>query len=91
MKRFYFGSEDDEDGEDAEAFEAPSPSDFIAMANVESPFRHLMDCSIRVCEKSFLWRFLSPEDKVQMIRKVFDSLSQIEMEYEDDADLRDEM
>jgi hypothetical protein len=91
MKRFYFGSDDDEDGEDAEAFDAPGPSEFIAMTNVESPFKHLLDCSIRVCEKNFFWRFLSPADKMQMIKKVFDSFSQLEMEYEGDAEIRDEM
>lgn len=91
MKRFYFGSEDDGDEEDAEAFEAPSASELIAMTHMESPFRHLMDCAIRVCEKNFVWRFLSPEDKTQMIRKVFDSLSQMEMEYEGNAEIRDEM
>jgi hypothetical protein len=94
MKRFYFGSEDDggeEEESDAEAFGMPSASEFIAMAGSESPFRHLMDCSIRICEKNFVWRFLSHEDKIAMIRSVFEGLSNIEKEYEGDADIRDEM
>lgn len=93
MKRFYFGSEEDGDEDEAgeDEFDMPLPSEFIAMAAPESPFRHLMDCSIRICEKNFVWRFLSPADKVTMIRDVFDRLSQIEKEYERYADIRDEM
>lgn len=93
MKRFYFGSDDEGDDEetDADAFDMPSASEFIAMAGSESPFRHLMDCSIRICEKNFVWRFLSPEDKIAMIKNVFDGLANMEKEYEGDADIRDEM
>lgn len=91
MKRFYFGSEDEGDEDDSEAFEMPSPGELIAMTQVESPFRHLMDSSIRVCERTFGWRFLSPEEKLKMINRVFAGLSALEREYEGDADLRDEM
>lgn len=91
MRRFYYGSEDEDDDEDAEGFEMPSASELIAMTQVESPFKHLMESSIRVCEKSLLWRFLSPDDKLKMIEKVFAGLSAIEREYEADADLRDEV
>jgi hypothetical protein len=91
MKRFYFGSEDEGEEEDGEGFEMPSASELIAMTQVESPFKHLMDSSIRVCERSLVWRFLSPEEKLKMINKVFAGLSAIEREYEGDADLRDDM
>lgn len=92
MKRFYFGSEDGDEGEEgeADAFDMAG-QEFIAMAAPESPFRHLMDFSIRICEKNFVWRFLSPSDKVAMIREVFERLSQIEKEYERHAEIRDEM
>lgn len=91
MKRFYFGSEDEGEEDDAEAFEMPSASELIAMTQMESPFRHLMDSSIRVCERSLVWRFLSPEEKLKMIESVFAGLAAIEREYDRNADIRDDM
>lgn len=91
MKRFYFGSEDEGDNDDAESFEMPSASELIAMTNSESPFRVLIESSVRICEKNFVWRFLSPDDKVAMIRKVFEGLAHMEKEYERDAQIRDEV
>ena len=94
MKRFYFSGDDDaeeEDDADSEAFHMPPPSEFIAMGQMESPFKHLMDCAIRICERTLVWRLLSPEDKVKSVRSVFDSLAEIEREYEGDAEIRDEM
>jgi len=83
MKRFYFGDDDGGDEEDGGEFEMPPPT----MAQVESPARHLMDCSIRMCEGTFGWRFMSPEDKVAMVSKVFKGLAEIRKEYDEDADL----
>lgn len=91
MKRFYFGSEDEGEDDEVEGYDMPSPSEFMAMAHVESPFRHLMDCSIRICERNFVWRFMSPEDKIAMIKNVFEGLANMEKEYERDAEIRDEM
>lgn len=94
MKRFYFSGDDDggeEDEADSEAFPMPSPSEFIAMGHIDSPFRHLLDCAIRMCERTLVWRFLAPEEKVKNVRMVFKSLAQIEREYEGDAEIRDEM
>jgi hypothetical protein len=91
MKRFYFGSEGEDEDEDGEGFEMPSASELIAMTQADSPFKHLMDSSIRVCERSLVWRFLSPEEKLKMINKVFAGFAAIEREYEGDADLRDGM
>lgn len=91
MKRFYFGSDDERDDDEADSFDMPSPSEFISMGEIESPFKSLMECSIRVCERSVMWRFLSAESKLKMINSVFAGLSAIEREYETDADIRDEM
>jgi hypothetical protein len=91
MKRFYFGSEDEGDEEDAESFEMPSPAEIIAMTQMESPFRNLMDSAMRVCERSLVWRFTPPEEKLKTIKMVFDGLAAIEREYEKNADLRDEL
>ena len=93
MRRFYYGSEDedDEDDEDLEGFEMPSASEFISMTQIESPFKNLMESSIRVCERNFFWRFLSLGGKLKMIQKVFAGLSAIERGYEKDANLRNEV
>jgi len=87
MKRFYFGSDDGGDDEDAEDFDPPLPADFISMAQIESPWRHMLDSTIRICEKSLMWRFMSPSRKIDMVRKVFDGLAEIQQEYEQNADI----
>lgn len=91
MKRFYFGSEEDGEGEDMDSFESMPPPEFLAMAHMESSFVHLMELSVRVCEKNIVWRLLSPDDKLSMIRKVFEGISEIEKGYDKDAEIRDEM
>lgn len=87
MKRFYFGNDDEGDEDEMEDFVPPSPAELIAMTQMESPAKHLMDSAIRVCEKHIAWRFMSPDDKVTMIKKVFKGLSAISQEYEDDAQI----
>jgi len=87
MKRFYFGNDDEEDEDEMEDFVPPSPAELIAMTQMESPARHLMDSAIRVCERHIAWRFMSPDDKVTMINKVFKGLAAISQEYEDDAQI----
>lgn len=89
MKKFYFGGEDDGDEEDegAEGFGMPSPAEFIAMSQTESPSRYLMEFAIRVCEKSMVWSFTSPEDKLSMITKVFRGLADLAKEYDLDAEI----
>lgn len=93
MKRFYFGSDEEGEGEedDSESFEMPHASGLIAMTPTESPFGNLLECSMRLCEKSIFWRFLSIEDRLKMIKKVFEDLANMEKEYEGYADIRDEV
>jgi len=93
MKRFYFGSSGDEDGDgdEDEAFEMPSTPELISMAQFESPFCKLLESAIRICESNFMWRFLSSDDKAASVKNVMGVLSQMEKEYEDNAQIRDEM
>jgi hypothetical protein len=88
MKRFYFGGDED-NGEDEEGggFEMPHPTEFISMGPMEDPFQQLMESAIRICEKSLVWRFTNPEDKIPMIKKVFQGLAEIRKGYEEDADI----
>lgn len=81
MKRFYFGNDDgdDEDEEDLEdpRFMMPDPSEFISMASLDNPDEHLLECAMRICEKSFLWRFFGVERKTSMVGKVFLDLKKL--------------
>lgn len=91
MKKFYFGGDEDGDDEDEgegmEDFGAPGAHEIIAMTHMDSPSRHLMELAVRVCEKSMLWGFASPEDKIASIKKVFYALMEMEKEYDLDADV----
>lgn len=87
MKRFYFGNDEGGEEEDADDFGPQLPSEFISMAPFESPWRHLIESSIRVCERSIMWRFMSPTGKMNMIKKVFEGLSEMQEEYEQNADV----
>lgn len=92
MKKFYFGGdggddEGDDEDMDMEGMHMPSPAELIAMTQVESPSRYLMDSAIRVSEKSFMWSLMSPDDKIAMIRKVFEALAGMIKEYEIDAEI----
>jgi hypothetical protein len=91
MKRFYFGSDEEGDEDDSESFEMPPSSGLIAMTPAESPFGNLLECSVRLCEKSVFWLFLPADKKLNMVKKVFEELVQMEKEYEGYADIRDEM
>ena len=81
MKRFYFGNDegDDEDDEDLEdpRFMMPDPSEFISMAKFDNPDEHLLECAMRICEKSFLWMFFGVERKTSMVGKVFLDLKKL--------------
>jgi len=87
MKRFYFGNDEGGEEDEGNEFEMPPPTEFISMTQMESPARHLMDCSIKMCEGTFGWRFMSPDDKLAMVAKVFKGLAEIRKEYDENADL----
>jgi hypothetical protein len=80
MKRFFFDNEDDDEDEMMDDSGRPMPDfipEFLAMAHQEDPTRHLLDCAIRVCEKSFLWRFMNHSKKTEMIESVFYDLREL--------------
>lgn len=85
MKKFYFGGDEEGDEEDEEGFDMPHPSEMIAMGQFESPAKYLLDAAVRVCERQIMWSFMSPEDKLAAITKVFRGLVDITEEYERDA------
>ena len=87
MKRFYFGGEEDNDEDDPDSFEMPSASELISIAQADNPFKTLIDFSVRICESSWLWRFLSLEKKISMVLKVFIKLSNAKEEYEKNAEI----
>lgn len=91
MKRFYFGNEEGDDDEEGEEFDdprfmMPDPTEFITMAGLESPYKHLLDCAIRICEKSLFWRLFGAGRKISMIRQVFSDLQKL-TEGTDDAQI----
>ena len=78
MKRFFFENEDD-DGDDDMMGEAGQDfpemiPEIFAMAHQDDPYRHILDCSIRICEQSAFWRFTSISRKTEMVKKVFQDL-----------------
>jgi hypothetical protein len=81
MKRFYFGNEDgdEEDEEDIDdpRFMTPDASEFISMARLDNPEQYLLECSLRMCEKSLFWRFFGAEKKISMVSKVFLDLKKL--------------
>jgi hypothetical protein len=87
MKRFFFEEEDDDNDEDmTEDGEGRMMPEFIpeilAMSGQTNPAAHILDCSIRICEKSFFWRFMSISKKIKMVESVFGDLSQL-LEFKD--------
>jgi hypothetical protein len=77
MKRFFFDEEEDDEGDDEEMMEGADYAfpEFLAMAHqMGDPNQLLLDCSIRICERTFLWRFRSLDKKMLMIEEVFGKL-----------------
>ena len=80
MKRFYFGDDEEENEEDAfdeEKFLMPDAAELIAMTHLESTNESYLNYSIKICEKSFLWKFYGISKKIDMINKVYQNLKQI--------------
>ena len=83
MKRFYFS--DDEDYEEDEDIDESNflDSELLAMTQLGNSNVTLLSCAIKICEKTFLWRFLSLSRKTNMIEKVFNKLKKMTEEGED--------
>lgn len=92
MKRFFFDNDDDDNEEDEMMDDAGRPMpefipEFLAMTQPqEDPRRHLLDCAIRICERSLFWRFMNHSKKTTMISSVFGDLAALvglQMDIED--------
>jgi hypothetical protein len=83
VKRFYFGSEDgedeeeDEDNFDDQNFMIPDAAELIAMTRLGGADQYLLECSVRMCEKSLFWIFLGVDRKMSMVGKVFLDLKKL--------------
>lgn len=73
MKRFFF-DEENEDEDDAESSLPEFVPEFFTMSQQENPSIHVLNCSVRICEQSLLWRFFGISRKVSMIQKTFSEL-----------------
>lgn len=78
MKRFFFDEEDDDNEDEmmneAERMMPEFVPEFFAMPHQENPAMHILNCAVRMCEKSLYWRFLGSEKKTDMVKKVFNDL-----------------
>jgi len=86
MRRFYFGDEDEDDEEDAK-FSFPDPSEFIAMTQFEDPNNFILSSAIKLCEKSWFWKFRGISSKINMISDAFQSLKNLIEREDEDAEV----
>jgi hypothetical protein len=90
MKRFYFG-EDDEDSEeeddlDETKFMMPDAAELIAMTQFGDADQHVLNCAIKICEKSFLWRFRSLSYKLDAFEEAYSRIKKL-TEGQEDAEI----
>lgn len=75
MRRFSFGDdeeeEEDEDMETEMEIQRAFPEDFITMTQFGNPNADIMNLALRVCEKSWLWRFRGVSSKLKRIEETF--------------------
>lgn len=81
MKRFFFENEDDDEEDmmdDADRMIPEFVPEFFALPHTqENPAHHILNCSMKICEQSFLWNFMSIDKKMKMISQVFDKLNSL--------------
>ena len=95
MKRFYFGDDEEEDKEDEDLdFEEanqmfPDVSELIALTRFDNPAggTNILEFAIRICEKSFLWKFYGSATKMKMIEETFAGLKKLTEEGIEDAEI----
>lgn len=90
MKRFYFG-DDDEDGEeeddlDETKFMMPDAAELIAMTQFGDSDQHVLNCAIKICEKSLLWRFRSLSYKLDAFEEAYSRIKKL-TEGQEDAEI----
>jgi hypothetical protein len=91
MKRFYFGGEDDEEGEDEDdldetKFMMPDAAELIAMTHLGDSDQHILNCAIKICEKSLFWRFRSLSYKLNAFEEAFNRIRKL-TEGQEDAEI----
>lgn len=78
MKRFFFDEENDnEDEDDMEKSIPEFIPEFFSMSQQENPSVHVLNCAVRICEQSLLWRFYGISKKVSMIQSTFSDLMKL--------------
>lgn len=87
MRRFYFGDEENEDEEEDSKFSFPDPSEFIAMTQFENPDNFILSSAIKICERSWFWRFRGVSSKINMISDAFQSLKNLIEREDEDAEV----
>ncbi len=78
MKRFFFDEEDDDEEDMMNEAENMLPGfipEILAFPQQES--QNVLNCSIKICESSFFWRFMSIEKKMKILSKVFENITTI--------------
>ena len=89
MKRFYFGEDDEDDEEedlDETKFMMPDAAELIAMTQFGDPDQHLLNCALKICEKSFLWRFRSLSYKLDSFEEAYSRIKKL-TEGQEDAEI----
>jgi len=85
MKRFYFSDDEYYEDEDEDIDESKFlDAELLAMTQLGNSDSPLLSCAIKICEKTFLWRFFSLSRKTNMIEKVFTKLKKITEKEGDD-------
>jgi hypothetical protein len=90
MKRFYFGEDDEDSGEDEEfdetKFLMPDAAELISMTQFDNPDQHILNCAIKICEKSLFWRLRSLSYKLKAFETAFTTIKKL-TEGQNDAEI----
>jgi hypothetical protein len=77
MRRFNFGGEDEDEEDNEEEMASPHqmfPEDFITMTQFGNADNDLISTAVKICEKSWVWKFRGVKSKISMISEVFTAL-----------------
>lgn len=80
MKRFNFDEEDDNEEDHPEKFFGP---DFFSMAQFPLENNGTLECVVKICEKSFFWKFYNLETKLKKIKQAYNFLRDLQNEEEE--------
>lgn len=78
MKRFFFDDEEDDDEiDEAEDMLPEFVPEILAFPQQESLSQNILNCSIKICESNFFWKFMSIEKKMKILSSVFEKITTI--------------